>query len=248
MSKSTNKVTNRIYTFKLNKTTKEKVEVSRKNKETGEEETVIQNKNINVPVEVVLHKPSRRMIDEAEIFYAVEMSKAVKKGILTKAMLVKKYADTGGTLTEDETTDLLRVMKDYNDLKNEYQLLKSKKEDEKRQKELEVQMLKTNRQILELESALQGVYQHTADARAERSLIMWYIINLSNVKIDGRVEDFFDGAVYEDQVESFYDKDENGEKYEKTIIDNLMKATSFWFYNQNATQKEIDEFIKYDGQ
>jgi hypothetical protein len=77
---------------------------------------------------------------------------------------------------------------------------------------------------------------------------MWYIINLSNVKIDGRVEDFFDGAVYEDQVESFYDKDENGEKYEKTIIDNLMKATSFWFYNQNATQKEIDEFIKYDGQ
>jgi hypothetical protein len=171
MSKSTNKVTNRIYTFKLNKTTKEKVEVSRKNKETGEEETVIQNKNINVPVEVVLHKPSRRMIDEAEIFYAVEMSKAVKKGILTKAMLVKKYADTGGTLTEDETTDLLRVMKDYNDLKNEYQLLKSKKEDEKRQKELEVQMLKTNRQILELESALQGVYQHTADARAERSLI-----------------------------------------------------------------------------
>jgi hypothetical protein len=163
-------------------------------------------------------------------------------------MLVKKYADTGGTLTEDETTDLLRVMKDYNDLKNEYQLLKSKKEDEKRQKELEVQMLKTNRQILELESALQGVYQHTADARAERSLIMWYIINLSNVKIDGRVEDFFDGAVYEDQVESFYDKDENGEKYEKTIIDNLMKATSFWFYNQNATQKEIDEFIKYDGQ
>jgi hypothetical protein len=235
MSKSTNKVTNRIYTFKLNKTTKEKVEVSRKNKETGEEETVIQNKNINVPVEVVLHKPSRRMIDEAEIFYAVEMSKAVKKGILTKAMLVKKYADTGGTLTEDETTDLLRVMKDYNDLKNEYQLLKSKKEDEKRQKELEVQMLKTNRQILELESALQGVYQHTADARAERSLIMWYIINLSNVKIDGQVEDF-------------YDKDENGEKYEKTIIDNLMKATSFWFYNQNATQKEIDEFIKYDGQ
>ena len=54
------------------------------------------------------------MIDEAEIFYSVELSNAVKKGILTKAMLVKKYTDTGGTSTEDETKDMLQQIKEHN--------------------------------------------------------------------------------------------------------------------------------------
>ena len=58
---------------------------------------------------------------------------------------------------------------------------------------------------------------------------------------------FFEGAVYEDQVQDFYKKDEDGEDYEKEILEKLMKSVSYWFYNQDATQKDIDQFIKSDG-
>ena len=175
-----------IHKFTVKKTILKDKTVERENKETGETETVTTQQKVKVPVEVSLMKPSRRMIDEAEIFYSVELSNAVKKGILTKAMLVKKYADTGGTLTEDETKDMLRTMKEYNDLKNEYQLLKTKNEDPERQKELEEKMLFTNRQILELEASLQGVYQHTADARAERAKL----VTSSSVNKDAETPDF----------------------------------------------------------
>ena len=175
-----------IHKFTVKKTILKDKTVERENKETGETETVTTQQKVKVPVEVSLMKPSRRMIDEAEIFYSVELSNAVKKGILTKAMLVKKYADTGGTLTEDETKDMLRTMKEYNDLKNEYQLLKTKNEDPERQKELEEKMLFTNRQILELEASLQGVYHHTADARAERAKL----VTSSSVNKDAETPDF----------------------------------------------------------
>ena len=49
-----------------------------------------------MPVPIKIKRPSRRELEEAELEYSVEMSRCVKKGILTKAMLYKKYSDTGG--------------------------------------------------------------------------------------------------------------------------------------------------------
>ena len=54
-----------IYKFKVNKSEKKQVEVNRKNKETGETETILQNKEVKTPVEFVIKKPSRRIVDEA---------------------------------------------------------------------------------------------------------------------------------------------------------------------------------------
>ena len=122
-----------IYEFTLETKEKKKVEVERKNKETGEVETIVQNKTVKVPVKYVVKKPTRRIMDEAEAQYAVEMSKNIKRGIVTKAMLVKKYADTGGTLTEEETKDMVRKLQKSNELSNKIQLLTAtnKKENKK---------------------------------------------------------------------------------------------------------------------
>ena len=78
-----------IYKFTIDKKEKKKVEVERKNQKTGEIETILQNKTIKTPVEFIVKKPSRRVIDEAEAQYAIELSKNIKKGIVTKNMMVK---------------------------------------------------------------------------------------------------------------------------------------------------------------
>ena len=79
-----------LYKFTIDKEVEKTVQSSKKDKKTGEE--VITKKKVTekVPVEIKIKRPSRRELEEAELEYSVEMSRCVKRGILTKAMLAKK--------------------------------------------------------------------------------------------------------------------------------------------------------------
>ena len=235
-----------IYKFTLNKAEKKKVEVERKNKETGETETILQNKTVKTPFEFVIKKPTRRIIDEAEAQYAIELSKNIRRGIVTKDMMVKKYADTGGSLTEEEAKDMLRKLQKSNELANKIQLLSAtnKKENEKEIEELEQELLVLRKELVDIEMSMQGVYEHTADARAERSMLLWYAIQLAKKIEEKEEKEFFDGIIYEDQLENLYEKDESGDEVEKEALSNFMLIVSYWFYNNNATENQIKEFIE----
>lgn len=240
-----------IYEFTINKSEKKKIEVERKDKKTGEVETVIKNKTVKTPVKFVVKKPTRRLADEAEVFYSVELSKAIKMGIVTKAMLVKKYADNGGALSEEESKDLLKSLKKLNDLENEYKLAiatKDKKKEE-RQKELELQISTLRRDMINLESSIQSVYQHTADAKAERETLLWYVVNLSKVEgKDGELKDWFDGFDYEEKLEDFYTKYELEEGFDFEVVTKLSKIIGYWFYAQDSSKENIDKFVDGDEQ
>ena len=235
-----------IYKFSLDKEEKKKVEVKRKNKETGETEIVLQNKTIKTPVEFVVKQPTRRIMDEGEAQYAIEMSKNIKKGIVTKAMLIKKYADTGGTLTEAETKDMVRKIQKSNEIGNKIQMLVAvdKKKHKKEIEELNSELLILRKQLTDLEMSMQGVYDHTADARSERAMLLWYAIQLAREIKDKEETLFFDGLLYEDQLEDLYKKDEDGSELEKEALSKIMTAVSYWFYNNNATQEDIEAFVK----
>ena len=235
-----------IYKFTLETKEKKKVEVERKNKETGEMETVVQNKTVKTPIEFVIKKPTRRIMDEAEAQYAIEMSNNIKKGIVTKAMLVKKYADTGGTLTEAETKDMVKKLQKSNEIANKIQMLVAvdKKKNEKEIEELNSELLVLRKELTDIEMSMQGVYDHTADARSERAMLLWYTIQLARETEDEQEVLFFDGLLYEDQLEDLYKKDEDGDELQKDALSRIMAAISFWFYNNSATQEQIEAFVK----
>ncbi len=235
-----------IYKFTLETKEKKKVEVERKNKETGEIETVIQNKTVKTPTEFVIKKPTRRIMDEAEAQYAIEMSNNIKKGIVTKAMLVKKYADTGGTLTEAETKDMVKKLQRSNEVANKVQMLTAvdKKKNQKEIEELNSELLILRKELTDIEMSMQGVYDHTADARSERAMLLWYTIQLAREIEDEQEVLFFDGLLYEDQLEDLYKKDEEGTELEKEALTKMMTAISYWFYNNNATQEQIEAFVE----
>ena len=232
-----------IYEFVVDKKTKEQVETVRKNKD-GEEETVTKNKTVTVPVKFIVKKPTRRMIDAAEEFFAIQLSKNVKKGIVTKAMLSKKYADTGGTLTEDEGKEMIRAVQRSNELSNKIQKLIALKADKDEIDKLEEELLVTRKNLIELENSLQGVYQNTADARAERSTLIWYVIHLSKYVDEAQEKDFFKGVIYEDRLEDLYEKDESDDSFTNEALNKLMRAVSYWHYTGDSDKEKIDEFIK----
>ena len=101
-----------IYSFnvEVERTVEETSTKKRKNKDTGkmEEVSVAQEFKKEVPVKIILREPNRRQLEEADMEYSIEMSKCIKRGILTKAMLAKKYSDSGGLLSEEDAQFLTR--------------------------------------------------------------------------------------------------------------------------------------------
>src|SRR6056300_1198186 len=124
-----------LYQFTVDEEKEVEKETSRKNRKTGE--VTITKKKEKVRVEVKIKKPSRRELEDAELQYTIEMSKCVKQGILTKAMLAKKYGDTGGAFTEEGQKEYGKLYTQILEFQNEYIKLDSAtKLDEKQKKRL----------------------------------------------------------------------------------------------------------------
>mgnify|MGYP003681594406 FL=1 len=102
-----------IYQFEIKKEEQVEEESTRnkKNKDTGETEKVTTSKIVTkeIPYKIKIYEPSRRQVEDADMEFSIEMSKCIKKGILTKAMLAKKYSDSGGLLSEEDSTELMRL-------------------------------------------------------------------------------------------------------------------------------------------
>ena len=109
-----------LYQFTVDEIKEVEKESSRKNKKTGEVTITKKKVKEKVPLEVKIKKPSRRELEDAELQYTIEMSKCIKQGILTKAMLAKKYSDTGGAFTEEGEKEYGKLYTQILEFQNEY--------------------------------------------------------------------------------------------------------------------------------
>ena len=127
-----------LYQFTIDKEEMVDKESKRTSKKTGEVTITKKKVKQKVPIEIKIKRPSRRQLEDAELQYSIEISKCVKQGILTKAMLAKKYADTGGTFSEDGFKEYGKLYTRILELQNEYMKLDTvDKPDTKQKKRLE---------------------------------------------------------------------------------------------------------------
>lgn len=239
----------KLYQFSIDKEIETTVESTKKDRKTGDETIVKKKVTEKVPVEIFIKRPSRRELEEAELEYSVEMSRCVKRGILTKAMLAKKYSDTGGVFSEDEAKVYTDLYKQVLDLQNEYIRLDSAdKKDEKqteRFEKIKLELSDVKRQIVEMESTFQSFFDHTADVKAQNRLLLWYVINLTYILNDGQDEPvpYFNGSDFEQKIEDYYKKEESGDSFYFAAIKKASTILAFWFFNQASEPKEFDELI-----
>jgi hypothetical protein len=239
-----------IYSFTVHTTeeVQEKTKEKRKNKKTGVEEEVEVSKKVQkkVPHEIVLKQPSRRQLEEADMEYSIEISRCIKKGILTKAMLAKKYSDTGGILTEKDAQRLVDLYSDLSDLEMEIAKTGSHPNDLKKgDKKLGGKIAMTRREIVGLESSYQSLFNHTADIKAQNRVILWYMVTLAYIKKEGEENPVrvFEGKEFEDRIDAYYDQDENDNKMFRVFSSKLAALISFWYFSEKPTQKEFDAII-----
>ncbi len=241
-----------LYTFTVEREQEVEKTHTRTNKKSGEKTTVTKKVKEKTPIEVKLKRPSRRELEDAELEYSVEMSRCVKKGILTKAMLYKKYSDTGGVFSESDAQDYGKLFKEVLNLQNEYVRLDSTDKDKRTEKQKErLEKIKdelsaAKRQMVEVESSMHTLFDHTADTKAQNRLILWYTLMLTHIQEEGDENPvaYFKGENFEDKVEDYYAKEEEGSDFYLEVIKKITTVLAFWFFNQASTPEEFNALIE----
>ena len=182
--------------------------------------------------------------------YSVEMSRCVKRGILTKAMLYKKYSDTGGVWSEEDAKDYGKLYREVFDVQNEYARLEvvEKKTDKqkKRLEELKDQVAETKRQIVEAESAMQSLFDHTADIKAQNRLLLWYTLMLTHIQREDDEEPipYFNGEDFDTKIEDYYIKEDEASDFYGEVVKKVTTILAFWFFNQASSPDEFNNLIE----
>jgi hypothetical protein len=245
-----------IYSFsvELEKKTTKKVKKTVLNKETKKEETVEVEEEVTEeePIRVILKEPNRRQIEEADMEYSIEMSQCVKRGILTKAMLAKKYSDSGGLLAEEDAKSLNSKYGELAQFQTDFTKLSTKtgkktKGDEEKSKGLINKIAESRREIIDIETSYASLFNHTADVKAQNRVIMWYVLNLTYiVRGEEDPELFFEGETFEQKESYYYDLDEKNDPLYSLIQSKIATFMSYWYFASSGLSKEDFDQLNTD--
>lgn len=200
-----------------------------------------------VPYTFVIKQPTRRQMEEADMEYSIEMSRCVKDGILTKAMLLNKYSDTGGIMSEAEAKALAEMYGRLGELQTEFTSWKmsDKSQLSEKQKETIEEMAELRRNIAKTETNFSALLNHTSDSKAQTKVISWYLLSLTNLEDEnGDLEPYFKGETFEDKREYLYKLEEDEDPLLDLVYDKLTAFISFWYFSVSATREDFENLEK----
>jgi hypothetical protein len=176
------------------------------------------------------------------------MSRCIKQGILTKAMLLNKYKDSGGLVSEKDSKDLAEKYKELETLHAEIITLRAtvsetdSEEQKNRLLKMESDLISLKKEIIFRETSYLNLFTHTADNRAQNRSILWYILHLSFYKDPTKGHKdfvpFFDGKTFEDKEDALVKMEEDGDDIYTKVYSKLADVFNLWFFSDNSPTKE----------
>ena len=228
------------YTVKVNK----EIEKTETKEENGQKITVTQKVKEEVPVRIIIKQPSRRNLEDAELQFSIELSNCIKKGILTKGMLTKKYSDTGGVLSEDDAKELVTLYNKITQLQNDLLRLTSKSDYDREAEAVIIDKITNLRmRMVQVESSYRALFDNTADNIAQNNVIRWFCLHMAHTQVipDGNIEPMFKGTTTEQKLESLHQMDENEDEVYAKAYRKLATFMSFWFFSKNAKREDFEK-------
>lgn len=176
-------------------------------------------------VKIIIKEPSRKEIQEAKDVYNREWSRCVTNGIVTRAILDKKYRAENGIFTPSEIKNLEDTQKRIKEIREEYSVLdkipNKSVEDNEKINDLLNEFSNIQKGLDELENLNEDLYSNTAESISKQKEIMYNILYLSHIEERGRPVPLIDGDSLEDKLENYdiiLDKnDEKSKLYYKII-------------------------------
>ena len=243
----------KLFTFTLDRDIKEKVKEESKN---DKGETVTTEKEIikELKQKVCLKKPTRSLFDEAELFYGVRLSEGIKAGLLTRALLAKRFSNDGGVLSEDDKSryselyiKLYEQQLDIERMSSTPAKKRTKDEEAKLNDALE-NSADLRQQLTDFEMAQSSLFEQTAENRARNKTILWWALQLSYLENeDGNLEAVFAGNDYETKLDSYDVLEESDDEFHDELLRKLVYYVSFWYVGRVTSQEEFEELLKENG-
>jgi hypothetical protein len=224
------------------------VDITEVKEENGQTITITKKVTEEVPHRVILKQPSRREIEESDLQFSIELSNCVKKGILTKGMLLKKYSDTGGLSSQDDSRKLSLIYADIGKLQQAYIVMKAEDGSDSEAKNILLQQIaELRKQAVDLETAYLSFFNNTADTIAQNHVIRWFCLNMTHKQINGGpIEPMFKGSDFEEKLDSMSEQEENADPLFAKIYTKLLTFVSFWYFSKTVSKedfKKLDEDI-----
>ena len=243
-----------IYSFTLDKEISvDKTEVSKD--ETGAEIRITKSVKEKKPFVFKLKKPSRKLIEEADIFYAAKVGEYLKAGLLSKNLIAKRLENDGGDLGEETKKEFTEVANSYYKARLEVETL----ELEVKEKNLDADKEKLNAakenleevryKLTDLEYRRNAIYEQSAESKALNKQIFWYILNTTYWNKGDEKADFvpyFEGKTFDEKSDSYdlREDQEAGNEFFNELTSKLAFSISYWFNSSNkATQEDIDKVL-----
>ena len=186
----------KLYQFTLKQKATEKVTEKKKDKD-GKDIEVTKDVEKEVDRHVILRKPTRSLFDEAELYYCVKLAEGIKAGLLTRALLEKRFENDGGTRSDEENKEYNQVVEKIQKFHKEQSKIlevdekKRTPTQKKRLKELENEIKPARRDLRDLQLVEDSLYEETAESRARNKVILWWMLHLAYSEDNGTENPFF---------------------------------------------------------
>lgn len=243
-----------LYTFSV-PVIKEVEEKTERVNEAGE--TVTETKKVKKPTprQVALRRPTRALLDDAELYFNVMVSKGIQAGLMSRALLAKRFNNDGGVISEPEKQAYAKAYYELEQKQSELVRLTSLKDEanlsdgEKAHiKKLVEETGLLRRSLQDWEVAQLSLYDITAESRARTKTILWWTLQLAYMRPENDSdtwEPIFKGETFEEKMNS-YDFIEEGDgiadeqkEFFFKAIRRAAAATAFWFYGRASKQEDF---------
>lgn len=230
------------FTIKVNR----EVDKTETREEDGKTITVTSKVKEDVPVRIIFKQPSRRDIEDADLQFSVEMSNCVKKGILTKGMLVKKYSDTGGMFSDGDNRRLTDLYVEISKLQKDYTSLSLKTNRiEGEEDAILTKIAQARKEAVQIETEYLNLFNHTADVIAQNNIIRWFCLNMTyKQESGGSIAPFFAGNTVQEKMDYMNKLDEDGDEIYEKAYKKLATFVTFWYYSKNANKEDFRQLEK----
>lgn len=205
-------------------------------------------------VKIIIKEPTRKEIQEAKDVYNREWSRCVTNGIVTRAILDKKYRAENGIFTPNEIKNLEDTQKRIKEIREEYSVLdkipNKSVEDNEKINDLLNEFSNIQKSLDELENLNEDLYSNTAESIAKQKEIMYNILYLSYIEEKGKPVSLIDGENMEEKLENYdaiLDKNDEKSKLYYKIIErngyfvNMLSRGKLEVSQLEALNKKWDE-------
>lgn len=233
----------------------EKEQIEESKNEQGELVKTIKTLKEDKPVEFAIKKPNRVLFDEAELFYGVKLADAIKAGMLTKTLMIKKYDKDGGIFTENELERVKGTLEELGRIQSSIDILNKKEEnketlteDEIKEKvDFEAQIKSLRLELVDIENSKNSLFEQTAEHRARNKIMMWWVLQLSYRKDGDIYTPLFNDGSYDQKLKKYDEIEEGDDDFMKSIVTKFAYFISFWYAGKASKQEEfkvIEDYLK----